>query len=696
MFITSREKEIIELIIKTSGKHTPFSIATFLNVSVRTVHRDLRAIERVLKNFDLTLERTSDNGLVIIGKNERVFKLVQALMHIEPVDQSPQQRKLILLLSLIRGEESFKLQVLSRELGVSTTTLSSYLDELADWLKDFKVTLLRKRGVGVSLHGSEESKRKMLAAYLLIHFAEELIQDLFHTENLGNDKKEVLHYLKVPHLIKIKEAVNRTMQLSISKLADSDYIGLIVHICIAIQRTSDGFLLEEEYDNSIRFSHEYKLIEEICSDFIHNDQEALTEKDLCFLTIIFKGSKLQEGYYIYNDSIILSSLIKKMIEEVSAQLHVNLEDDFSLFQGLLAHMEPSLFRIQQKMALFNPLTEDIRRKYPVLFMAVRNSLEKHFKEVSFPDDEVAYLVLHFGSALVLREEAIALKALIVCPTGIGTSKMLASRVKKEVIEIQSVEISSLMEIQNRDLSQYDVIISTVRLPFTHLDYILVTPLLNDDDVSSIHQFLQNHIGDLTKNKSYATIHYDEATFSSRLKKPFRNVLKELEDVYRSMEAILNHFKVLHFKSPLSNHKEIIKKVVQQQEDKGLLSQKNEVVKKLEEREKKGGLGIPETGMALFHTKHSSIATLSFQIAHLEEACTVKGMDGKYMKVWNMLFMLAPENLSTRQQEILSLISTTLIEDKEAMMIFSSSNENIIRQKLEETFYEYLQNNLIKE
>jgi mannitol operon transcriptional antiterminator len=62
----------------------------------------------------------------------------------------------------------------------------------------------------------------------------------------------------------------------------------------------------------------------------------------------------------------------------------------------------------------------------------------------------------------------------------------------------------------------------------------------------------------------------------------------------------------------------------------------------------------------------------------------------------MLFMLAPENLSTRQQEILSLISTTLIEDKEAMMIFSSSNENIIRQKLEETFYEYLQNNLIKE
>ncbi|MFK4996648.1 HTH domain-containing protein [Bacillus sp. N9] len=54
MYITSREKEIIEFIIKTSGKHTAASIANQLRVSVRTVQRDLQAIEKVLRSFDLS------------------------------------------------------------------------------------------------------------------------------------------------------------------------------------------------------------------------------------------------------------------------------------------------------------------------------------------------------------------------------------------------------------------------------------------------------------------------------------------------------------------------------------------------------------------------------------------------------------------------------------------------------------------
>jgi mannitol operon transcriptional antiterminator len=101
-------------------------------------------------------------------------------------------------------------------------------------------------------------------------------------------------------------------------------------------------------------------------------------------------------------------------------------------------------------------------------------------------------------------------------------------------------------------------------------------------------------------------------------------------------------------------------------------------------------------MALFHCREHHVNELIFQVSHLEQPCTVKGMDGTNMQARNLLLMLAPEELSEAQQEILSLISTSLIEDHEAMMIFSSSNEEIIRKKLEDTFHEYLRNNLIKE
>ncbi len=72
------------------------------------------------------------------------------------------------------------------------------------------------------------------------------------------------------------------------------------------------------------------------------------------------------------------------------------------------------------------------------------------------------------------------------------------------------------------------------------------------------------------------------------------------------------------------------------------------------------------------------------------------MDGTEVQLKNLLLMLSPETLSTKQQEILSLISTSLIESDEAMMIFSSSSESMIREKLEELFSDYLENKWIKE
>ncbi len=79
MYITSREKSIIEQIIKISGKHTAFSIATSLNVSKRTIQRDLKSVERIVEQFGLKLARDSHQGLSIEGKNEQIFRLVQFL-----------------------------------------------------------------------------------------------------------------------------------------------------------------------------------------------------------------------------------------------------------------------------------------------------------------------------------------------------------------------------------------------------------------------------------------------------------------------------------------------------------------------------------------------------------------------------------------------------------------------------------------
>src|SRR5690625_3624915 len=105
MHITVREKEIIDLLISGSQAYTTPAIAKVLNVSPRTIQRDLQAIEKILINYQLTLVRNAHNELLVEGSNENIFKLVQFITRTSTIDESPEERKLRLLLALM--EEDF-------------------------------------------------------------------------------------------------------------------------------------------------------------------------------------------------------------------------------------------------------------------------------------------------------------------------------------------------------------------------------------------------------------------------------------------------------------------------------------------------------------------------------------------------------------------------------------------------------------
>jgi mannitol operon transcriptional antiterminator len=695
MFITSREKSIIDLIIRTSGKHTVSTLSDYLHVSGRTIQRNLKSVEKILKEHDLELKRTTNEGLFIEGRNEQIFRLVQKLTDIVPTDETPEERKMRLLVALLHEGPYFKKQVLANQLGISTATLTVYLDELAVWLSKFSVNLTRKRGVGVELAATEADKRHALAAFFLVHFYEDIMESLYFIQKGQQLNELVLGYFSPEYLLLADQIANPILNKEQTKLTDSDYTGLVVHICLTIQRIQSGFTLEENQLSETENTSEYQLMNMICEELRQTLSVPISSGDVHFLSMVLKGSKVQAADSIDYESILLGQNIKRVILDVSSKLNEDLSDDFSLYQGLLAHMEPSLFRLKQRMELFNPLTEEIKKKYPVLFLAVKNSLEKQFNDIHFPEDEVAFIVLHFGSALVMNEEKVRINAVVVCPTGIGTSKMLASRIQKEIAEITSVEILSLKDFQSAKTKEFDIVISTVRLPFSDIDYILVNPLLSETDIEIIRNYLQSNLEKLTRNQKYLKSSIQDSDAREIERPKIRDLLSEMKDIHSSIESILDNFRYFR-KNTSAAHFALLREMVEQAEKDGLLNNTDMVMDELRKRERKGGLGIPHTNMGLFHCRSESIRELIFQVAHLKDSCTVKGMDGVEMPMKSLLLMLAPESMNKREQEILSLISTSLIEDNKSMMIFSSSNEEMIRKKLEDTFLDYLQNNLIKE
>ncbi|WP_264737544.1 BglG family transcription antiterminator [Cytobacillus firmus] len=689
MYITSREKAIIESIIKTSGKHTALSIASSLNVSARTIQRDLKAVEKIVSEFELKLTRNLNQGLAIEGKNEQIFRLIQHLTSSEPIDQPPQEKKLRLLIAILE-EDLYKTQVLASYLGISTATLSVYLDELAEWLSVFQVQLTRKRGVGVELHGAEANKRRAFAHFFLQYFHEELIEKLFLMEKRKLGEERILHYFDPDYFFQVNRIVQTVFSGASARFADSGYLEVVLHVCISLQRILKQFPVDQ--DDTLPEKEviaEYGLMQQVTSKLEQKFDCIFSEGDVLYLARMLKGTKLSGAEAFPYDSIVLAQMIKNVIKSVSEQLHVDLTRDFSLFQGLLAHMEPSIFRMKQNMESYNPLKEEIMRKYPVLFMAVKNSLEEEFTDIDqFSDDEIAFIVLHFGSALVMQEENLSIKALVICPTGIGTSKMLKSRLKKEAAEIDVIEIKSMKEIsEGADLKEYDLILSTVRLPFINAEYILVNPLLSEENILTIKNYLQNNIESLTKGKEYQPGDGFKQAGQSNLS--LSAMLEEVKDIQESIESLIHNFRFYRMDRGESQE-QILKNMLGNAEGDNLLTNADDVMQSLREREQKGGLGIPETNMALFHARSKNVRELIFQIAHLPEPCMVKGMDGREVVMKNLLLMLAPLELSRREQEILSLISTNIIETEEAILIFSSANKDMIYKKLESIFTEYLQ------
>ena len=168
MFLSTREKEIIEMLIKYHGQYvTIYDIAQHLAVSSRTIHRELKSIESFLSTFDIELERVTKKGIQLKTTEMALNSLKHALLHENTIDLSQEEQKVIILYALIQTNTPIKQYVLAQEIGVSNQTMTKLLDDLDTELDQYQLTLQKKRGEGIQLHGAESKKRELLSQLMV-------------------------------------------------------------------------------------------------------------------------------------------------------------------------------------------------------------------------------------------------------------------------------------------------------------------------------------------------------------------------------------------------------------------------------------------------------------------------------------------------------------------------------------------------
>lgn len=497
MNITKRQRDIVEYLLEQSKEVTAGEIATKINVSTRTVHRELGAVEHWLATHEVKLEKKSGIGICIDADPAQLVCLRKQLLYTNPDEYSAEERKIVVLCMLLDTREPIKLLALASDLKVTVTTVSHDLDELQDWIGDRGLVLVRRRGYGVEITGREIDKRRAISELALEHLDE---SDLFSSQgevrSVTRVSDKLLEMIGRGNLLIVEKALWQPHEKWLENMVESKYMELLIQICVSLARLRLGYVMDPllsylKTDSDENIMLRTAMVERICAELSAALDINFPDPERSYFRLLFRDAEDHSTRLLPLDDLVLLESVHELIRRVEEETGTPLEEDRVLREGLIAHMAPVFKRLKEGKSIRNPLLQQIRKDYSSLFDSVKKAAAD-MTEMKVPDEEIGFLVMHFGASLErLRQLRREVRAIVVCTSGIGSSRLLATRLAKELPQIKIVDRASWYEAARIPKEDYDLIISTVELPLEPDRYLKISPLLTQEESDRLRQFIQH-------------------------------------------------------------------------------------------------------------------------------------------------------------------------------------------------------------
>ncbi|QTJ32623.1 BglG family transcription antiterminator [Dolosigranulum pigrum] len=694
MYLSKREKLLLTLLMNQPSGVTVSFLIEKLDVSRRTVYRELSNAEETLDNFGLKLVKDA-KGYIISGDKENLDKLRNSISEKKLLDDfSKKQRQRILIIKLLLAEDELKIDGLAIDLGVSASTIQSDLQSIEQMFQEYKIEVERRKSFGIIAHADEISLRLIISGLISIEFnefnffrlfdeANNIIEERYHS--LSNVFLEVIDQKALEISFK---SIRQYEKFRFDEVTDTQLQNLIILLALTAMRIKDGHTIKYQ-DNKIKQKREKnKVLAEYLLDelTLQYSNFIVTEEEINFLTSQIEGLNVplkHEFSESYDINLIYKT--RELIRSVSDEMNRDLREDKALYNDLLAHINASLSRDQSPIyKKSNPLLDKIYYEFTELSHVVEKHLKRLFLDIDFHANDVLYIVIHFASAFERTAEINDLSILIVCSSGVGTAKILESRLVKNIPEINAVDISTVSNLYKHNFEEYDLILSTIFLNGFEQEYKVVTPLIMDDEMENIKTIIAQKVSH--KQSHRKVVSRNTNTIQSL------DQFDEFNNFYRRtsiINAILHSFNVKTIKNKPSI-RDMLEYICSNLEEEVILEQEP-VVQKLERRLNQAPIGIPDTQMALFHCIDSGIKQPFFSIYDLEEPINIQDMSHSNMKLTRVLLMLGPEPIDEMAQEILGTISGSIVENQSNLQLFNEGSREVLEQFISQLFLSILKN-----
>lgn len=643
MLLTKREEQLVRAFLQV-GKLSLKEMADILQVSSRTVYR-------TLSDLMLTLEK---DGIELIKDGRKYFLSgdLSILEESQSTDEVSASHRLILTAyQLLTSSTTIINEELQEQFWVSNVTVIQDVADIESRLKEFDLTIQRKRGYRIV--GSAAQKRRFLAI---------LLSNAISIQDFWND-----HYPEFPILEKEQVGSARRIfeehQYLLGEV-DSKLREFLI-ILVSLADNQDELVPAVNVSKeALDFSkHIFADLAKVSKKF-YNLQEIIYFANILDQVIIkrqeiplFREKFDSEFYYS----------ISQMIDAVSRFTKIDFFKDKLLFKLLFNHV---------RLSLAVPILFPEKASSNVAYLAAQQNKFLHsivslvMRDIfpAFIQNEFEYelVTLHFASSLRRSPDIYPIRLLLVTDERPLTTSVLASKIKNIAPFVELIDVKNTTNLSLVDMRQYDYCLTT--RPIVNREIDLISTFPNTKEILDLQEKLQL----IQENRTVAERH-DLPT----------NQTYDLQRYLEASSQILRNFKLTFLDNPLS-FDQTVSQIV---ENLDFVSDSHYLSSKLLSRFQLSPLAIPNTNLALLHTQSHTVNDSHFLLVELKNAVSALSMNHQNEEVKRVLVMLTKLNEQDEIRDMMTAISQSIIENNLYTEIYRTGNQEIIYQLLNTIFTE---------
>lgn len=491
--LNRRHRDILNLILNTEEYITGNELAKLCNVTIRTIRRDIKEINDLLKEYNVEIDSSTKKGYYINKKNKDILKknnLIREIMDYEYIIETPNlpiDRQMYILLKLMT-KKYISIEEMAEALYVSTATLNNDIVFINKWLKkNLKLGISYSLNEGVILKANEEEKRNIISWVLAIRINASTTSKYWNY--LFEDKDVIIRAREIYYIVTYE-----TKKYDYYLSGHSSQL-FCYEILVAVSRQKLGFNINDSDDiNGELMPMMIDIQEKVEGKLGVN----LSEAEWFNLQQYFKSKQFLHGTDIKNieteEAIcIVDEFFRTLHEKFKIDLSVNPENKYKL----ILYVAPMINRLKYKHCISNKISEKIIQTYQTEFK-IANEITYIIKSklnLNMELIDLAYITIHLVTMCGIRRYK--LNTVIVCDYDESILSFIKEKIKNilgEKIEICRIyNYQEFMYENEADLKNVDFIITTSTIAdITNIPFVRINPEIEQSDIEMIAEYFDSY------------------------------------------------------------------------------------------------------------------------------------------------------------------------------------------------------------